>query len=542
MKLSKLIGAVLSASFISRTKKENQFLKLPLELRHEIISFLGLELHNLTRTCSLFAHDVRTLIHSSIAKVNPRFCTVNHVFNFALFAYHLDSLREIYPNLNSEEISLIDVVEFCHFKAQTGANEMVKKSAALLKKRHGHPFDHGVLETYVFQEGLLLTAELLLSTQKLSQESYYKLLIAIASSSDKPRFMKRALRFEDPVSLLKLKFNSDFAWMLFENSDADIKLEVIKFLAEKENFSSNMVSGELVDALVSYPDQLCRALERSKETRWTIRLWSKLSEEERSTINLPEKLQQRIYIICLKSFDAKEFSEKVPFSIEAVKLFPELHLCEPCHFEAFADLITHERADFSAPDSWDSNMLTICWKCEDVPQYWRLFLEHSRTFPPLRIGPETFSSGKSLSVDQIKSLAPKMSLIDFLVFSTNVEMKSFIHSKDIPMHLTVNCFDIVPIGNPIRDILPPELNSQISWPLLHLAIILINVPAYEAILSHSLFCPQTIDATVNDYSIFKLFVFIDRLNVRVNHFRNILYRRFGRLMDLPDAAIYSSDD
>ncbi len=129
------------------------------------------------------------------------------------------------------------------------------------------------------------------------------------------------------------------------------------------------------------------------------------------------------YLFFMETFNLEEFQENVPFSYLAVKIIPYLNLTRPCHRQAFVHLVRNEQADFTNSEGLSNNMLDQCVFRQDT-DYLRLFLQHSRTMPPVHSNGNFFISRHIYdSKEKLELLAPRLNLESILTFGPNTDWK-----------------------------------------------------------------------------------------------------------------------
>jgi hypothetical protein len=281
---------------------------------------------------------------------------------------------------------------------------------------------------------------------------------------------------------------------------------------------SKLVSEDLVLELAAHPGLLDLALSRVKNADWIRCLLLTSSEDQLRAADLTGNFWLRFrYLLCLESFNAAEFSEMIPYSLQVIKFFPFMGLNRPCHFEAFVYLISHEAADFSEPENWQDNMLFQIFAQSNVSEYWYLFPIHARNLPPIRMDGDYITKSVHITANMLEPLASRLSLLEYFAFDSYESwqlLTAHFHALDISVPIAVNYTELLQ-NTRFAFFMPPQLNAEIQWPLLHLCVILDNLPAFRAVLSHPRFRPESIQDTVAGMSLEHLFDRCDEAEMNI---------------------------
>lgn len=505
------------------SKSENStwsfFERLPEPLLTHIMSF--------SRVCQLSLsavnHNVQSLTHEIVAAEISRFIpsflpSSNHrSFNSAFYAFFLDELQRLFPQALRAAVAQEDLLALVHLLSHQKNDEKMKRAAQHMRSCLGLSSNNsnfkeivGFYSMSAFKNSLPLTAEFLLANGHLTQMNYYRNACIYSRSAMRQVFLKKALSFDHPVELLQTVFATDFALMLLPELDPTSKRDIFMFAADRIN-DLKPVSVEFVLELAKFPDALNRALCNCKDPNWLHCLLASPSAAEiEATGNvLWSKMRALIF---MDSFDATDFSSDNASMIAKLVFFlPFMNLDKKCHFQAFGHFVANEDLDFSLPINIDSNMLFFC--ANSHPQYLLSFLKHSHTLPPLWMDGCFLAKSHTLTQDVLTALAPRLRLIDFLGFENFDQWKiltPFFHNLDITESFVVYLGDSLHDFRAASRSFPLSLRDALEWPILHLAVAVNNLLAFEAILGHPGFKVEWLSATVNGISLEQLIDTCDR--------------------------------
>ena len=157
-------------------------------------------------------------------------------------------------------------------------------------------------------------------------------------------------------------------------------------------------------------------------------------------------------------------------------------------------------------------MLNICARSL-VPEYWFLFVQNSRTMPPVPM-----DRNGLITAEMVEALAPRLTLLDFFTFEYYLHwhiLTPFFHQLELPVSVQVDFSDFVR-QREFAAMLPSELHGVLSWPLPHLALVSDNFLAFKAILTHPNFQSEVLDQTVMEYSLEELFEICDEIEIQID--------------------------
>ena len=115
----------------------------------------------------------------------------------------------------------------------------------------------------------------------------------------------------------------------------------------------------------------------------------------------------------------------------------------------------------------------------------------------------------------LESLAPRLALLDYFAFDSYASWQVLIphfHALDISAPVSVYYPDYSRVGA-FSSFMPPALNDFIPWPLLHLTLVLDNLLAFKATLSHPQFRPESIHEKIAGFSLKELFDACDEAEI-----------------------------
>lgn len=175
------------------------------------------------------------------------------------------------------------------------AAQLVEKYSGELKYQSPSSFDS--LAVFLAKNAvsyrLFYTAEYLMSLNHLTPEHYYEEIVKSKNcnfADSDARFSRRALKFDNPVDLLKKNYYVAFAF------DEPMKEENFELVLEKNEFEL-----KLIKELAKYSHFLRRAFEENSKPEMDF--WSRDTFYSRTTSRRQSKWLLECFAVCASSWD-----------------------------------------------------------------------------------------------------------------------------------------------------------------------------------------------------------------------------------------------